>query len=82
MNNLLTIAALRQTALDALAGLRGLSPRDQLAPLWAAVRQKEVGDCLTILDRDAATLPSPKEREAARRAAVEVRDDRRHSCPT
>ena len=73
MNNLPTIAMLHQRALDAVAALRGLSPHDQLAPLWAELRRQEVGDCLTILNRDAATLTCPKEREAARHAATEVR---------
>ena len=82
MNNLPTIAALRQTALDAHAKLCGLSPHDQLAPLWSLVRWKEVEDCLTILDRDAATLPCPEEREAACRAAAEVREGAKRSPPT
>ena len=76
MSNLPTITKLRQTALDALAMVRALPPHDQLAPLWVEARQQEVKDCLTILDRDAATLPCSKEREAAYRAAEEVRAGR------
>lgn len=58
--------------LPTIATLRGLSPHDQLAPFWAAVRRREMEDCLAILDRDAAALPCRAEREMARRAAEEV----------
>jgi hypothetical protein len=74
VTNLSTIAELRRTALDAIVAVRGLFPDDQLAPLWATLRRKEVADCLAILDRDAAALSDPAEREVARRAAEEVRD--------
>ena len=73
MNNLPTIAILHRKALDAVAALRSLSPHDQLAPLQAVLHRREVEDCLTILDRDVATLTCPKEREAAHHAAAEVR---------
>lgn len=73
MTHLTTIATLRQTALNAIATTRGLCPDDQLAPLWTTLRRREVADCLAILDRDAAALPCPEARKAARRAAEEVR---------
>lgn len=73
MSNLPTITKLRQTALKALTALRGLSPHDQLTPLWAVVRCQEVKDRLAILDQYAVVLLCPAEREAARRAAEEVR---------
>ncbi|MCK8787853.1 hypothetical protein M0638_26215 [Roseomonas sp. NAR14] len=73
MTNLPTIAELRRTALDAIAMARGLSPHDQLAPLWVVLRVREAAERLVILDRDAAALPDPAERDAARRAAEDVR---------
>ncbi|MDN3563532.1 hypothetical protein ACFQY5_39605 [Paeniroseomonas aquatica] len=74
MTHITTIATLRQAALNAIATTRSLCPDDQLASLWTTLRRKEVADCLAILNRDAAALPDPAEREAARRAAEEVRD--------
>lgn len=82
MTNLPIIAELRRTALDTIATLHALSPTDQLAPVWAVLRGREVVDRLAILDRDAAALLCPKEREAARRAAEEVRDALRAPHPS
>ena len=80
MSNLPTVIELRRTALYALTVLRGLSPHDQLTPLWAAIRRHEVGDQLAILDQYAVAPPCPTAREAARHAAEEARADRDHTA--
>lgn len=82
MTNLHAIADLRRTALHNLTALHGLPAAPMLRAVLGDFHEQQATACLAALDRDAAALPDLAEREAARRAAEEVRDALRAPHPS
>lgn len=75
MSNLSTIAELHRTALYDRAALCSLPTDPLLRGVLREFHAQQVRECLAALDRHAASLPCMEEREAARRAAKDVRSD-------